>query len=108
MTDPDDLLLKLQALSNPVRLWITSELHRNGAQYVSALARAANISRPLLKMHLRKLEEAGLVSSEVGTAENGKSANFFCVIPFSLTLTPQSIAQTGPHPTSLANRKDDS
>lgn len=96
MPDADHLLLRLRALANPVRLWILCELTRNGAQYVSALARGAQMSRPLLKMHLRKLEEAGLVTSETGTAENGKSANFFTVCPFALHLTPDVIAQAAP------------
>lgn len=102
MTDADRLLLKLQALANPVRLWIVTELHCGGAQYVSELARAAGISRPLLKMHLKKLEEAGLVTCEIGTAENGKSANFFKVAPFDLPLTPETIALTGPNSSPTA------
>ncbi|WP_224816384.1 winged helix-turn-helix domain-containing protein [Hasllibacter sp. MH4015] len=106
MIRADLLLSQLQALANPVRLWIVAELHRNGTQYVSELARNAGISRPLLKMHLRKLEEAQLVTSEVGTAENGKSANFFRIVPFDLPLTPDTITGTEPVPTSLATRKD--
>ncbi len=106
MTAADQILSQLQALANPVRLWIVAELHRNGAQYVSELARKAGISRPLLKMHLRKLEDTKLVSSEIGTAENGKAANFFQIVPFNLPLTPELIAEARPSPTSLANRKD--
>lgn len=105
MTHADTLLFQLQALANPVRLWIVAELHRNGAQYVSALARSAGISRPLLKMHLRRLEDAQLVSCEIGTAENGKSAHFFKVNAFDLPLNPDVIAATNPEPVSLANGK---
>jgi predicted transcriptional regulator len=96
MNDPTHLVRQLQALANPVRLWLVARLHKEGPQYVSALARAAGISRPLLKMHLKKLEEAGLVTSEIGTADNGKSANFFRVKPFDLSLTPETIAQSDP------------
>ncbi|WP_299866766.1 winged helix-turn-helix domain-containing protein [uncultured Hoeflea sp.] len=106
MTQADTLLFQLQALANPVRLWIVAELHRNGAQYVSALARSAGISRPLLKMHLRRLEDAQLVWCEIGTAENGKSAHFFKVNSFDLPLTPEIIAATKPTPVSLANGKN--
>ena len=102
---PYVLLGQLQALANPVRLWIISRLHSDGAQYVSELARAAGISRPLLKMHLRKLEQAGLVHSEIGTAENGKSANFFQLADFDLSLTPKTIAKADPLPPSQANAK---
>lgn len=105
MTPADNLNFQLQALANPVRLWIIAQLHRNGAQYVSELARAAGISRPLLKMHLRRLEDANLVWSEMGTTENGKSAHFFAVSTFDLPLTPETIAATEPQPVSLANGK---
>ncbi|MFN3170498.1 MAG: ArsR/SmtB family transcription factor [Hyphomicrobiales bacterium] len=98
MTDPSLLVRQLQALANPVRLWLVARLHSEGAHYVSELARAAGISRPLLKMHLKKLEEAGLVTSEIGTADNGKSANFFRAKPFDLNLTPETIARTHPAP----------
>lgn len=101
MTDPTHLVRQLQALANPVRLWLVARLHKEGPQYVSALARAAGISRPLLKMHLKKLEEAGLVTSEIGTADNGKSANFFRAKPFDLNLTPETIALTNPSPTGV-------
>lgn len=106
MKDPDILLLQMQALANPVRLWIITQLYHHGEQYVSELARVAKISRPLLKMHLKKLEDAGLVVSEIRTAENGKSANFYRVTPFNLSLNPRTIARTNPKPTSLANQNN--
>lgn len=106
MTRTELFLFQLQALANPVRLWIIAELHRNGARYVSELARAAGISRPLLKMHLRKLEAAQLVTSEIGTADNGKAANFFRIVPFDLPISPETIAGTEPLPTTLSTRKD--
>ncbi|MBM2577962.1 winged helix-turn-helix transcriptional regulator [Jannaschia sp. Os4] len=105
MSDADRLLLRLRALANPVRLWIVAELHRAEARYVSELARAAGISRPLLKMHLRKLEDAGIVAGEIGTAENGKSANFFRLVPFEETLSPEVIA--GAAPTVATGRATD-
>lgn len=100
-TSAEHLMLQLRAISNPVRYWIVAELHRNGPQYVSELARAAGISRPLLKLHLRKLEEARLVSSETGTAENGKAANFYKAEHFDMRLTPEAIARTNPLPATL-------
>ena len=60
-----DYLKLFDALSNPIRLRILGILHQE-RQYVSELARLLNISRPLLYMHLRKLEEIGLVE---GSAE---------------------------------------
>lgn len=106
MTKAEKLLLKIQALAHPVRLWAVAALAREGPLYVSHLARDAGISRPLMKMHLRKLEEAGLVTSEPGSAENGKMANFYRTVPFELALTPDAIAQTNPRPgTDTADTK---
>ncbi|MBY4894790.1 winged helix-turn-helix domain-containing protein [Rhodobacteraceae bacterium N5(2021)] len=106
MIRSDTLLPQLQALANPVRLWIVARLHQHGPHYVSELARAAGISRPLLKMHLRKLEDAQLVTSKTGTADNGKSANFFQIVSFDLPLTPAAIADTQAGSESPATRKD--
>ncbi|MFL6728024.1 MAG: ArsR/SmtB family transcription factor [Sphingomicrobium sp.] len=40
-------------------------LTRDGRNYVSQLAREQGISRPLLHLHLQKLEEAGLITSRL-------------------------------------------
>ncbi|PKR55379.1 ArsR/SmtB family transcription factor [Thalassospira marina] len=106
MHDAQTLLSQLQALSHPVRLWVVAMLAREGELYVSHLAREAGISRPLMKMHLKKLELAGLVCCETGLAENGKAANFYRVMPFALTLTPETIAQADPD-ASLAPHQGD-
>lgn len=87
----DDLLAKLEALSNPHRLRILALL-KNRRVHVSQLARDAQISRPLLYMHLRRLEEAGLVSSQAELAPDGKSMHFFAAAPFSIQLDPETIA----------------
>ncbi len=96
MYDAANLLKRIQALSHPVRLWIIAKLEQDGKQYVSALAREAKISRPLMKIHLLKLEKAGLVSSELGLAENGKAANFYKAVDFQLPITPANIAKSDP------------
>ncbi|WP_417844223.1 ArsR/SmtB family transcription factor [Thalassospira sp.] len=106
MNDAEKMLLQLQALSHPVRLWIVAALTREEALYVSHLAREAGISRPLMKMHLRKLENAGLVASATGQADNGKMANFYRVTSFNLALSPETIAQVGPLPETLSVRGD--
>jgi len=92
------LLTQLQALAHPVRLWIISNLADGRRAFVSQLAKEAGISRPLMKMHLLKLERAGLVRSAFEAAESGKLANFYEISPFSLAISPQSIAEAGPHP----------
>jgi predicted transcriptional regulator len=78
-------------LANPHRLRVLGILVE-GRKYVSQLARELQISRPLLQLHLRKLEEAGLVASELELSEDGKSLKFYDVAPFSWNLTPNLIA----------------
>ena len=52
----DQLLAALSALANSHRLRIVAVLSAGGRNYVSQLAREVGISRPLLHLHLKKLE----------------------------------------------------
>lgn len=89
---PDgDLLLKLTALASAHRLRIVAEL-RQGRNYVSQLARVVGLSRPLLQMHLTKLETAGLVSSRLELSHDGKAMKYYELEPFEVTLTPETVA----------------
>ena len=95
----------LAALANPHRLRIVAALSSNGRNYVSQLAREVGISRPLLHLHLQKLEEAGLVTSQLELSDDGKALNYFEVAPFAVELTPAAIAKAAaslPTPNSLA------
>ena len=84
----------LAALSNPHRLRIVAALQSGGRNYVSQLARELGISRPLLHLHLKKLEDAGLVTSQLELSEDGKALNFFDVSDgFHFSLTPAVIAE---------------
>jgi predicted transcriptional regulator len=89
----DQLLTMLSALANPHRLRIIAALKDSGRNYVSQLAREIGISRPLLHLHLQKLEDAGLVRSQLELSADGKALNYFEVTDFALELTPQAIAQ---------------
>jgi predicted transcriptional regulator len=86
----DDLVRVLATLANPHRLRVVAALagERN---YVSRLARDLGISRPLLQVHLRKLEAAGLVSASVEVSADGKAMKFYEVAPFAVQLTPETI-----------------
>ena len=83
----------LAALANPHRLRIIAALDSGGRNYVSQLARELGISRPLLHLHLQKLEDAGLVTSQLELSEDGKALNYFEVHSFSFELTPAAIAE---------------
>lgn len=88
----DALLAALSALANPHRLRIIAALASGGRNYVSQLAREIGISRPLLHLHLQKLEGAGLVTSRLELSDDGKALNYFEVSAFALDLTPAAIA----------------
>jgi predicted transcriptional regulator len=94
MRDPtptgDDLVRVLATLSNPHRLRVVAAL-AGGRNYVSRLARELGISRALLQVHLKKLEAAGLVSSQLELSDDGKAMKFYEVSPFSVHLTPERI-----------------
>jgi predicted transcriptional regulator len=89
----DQLLAMLSALDNPHRLRIIAALASGGRNYVSQLAREIGISRPLLHLHLQKLENAGLVTSRLELSLDGKALNYFEVNDFGFELTPAAIAK---------------
>jgi DNA-binding transcriptional ArsR family regulator len=93
LLDGDRLLAVLNALANPHRLRILAALATHGRDYVSRLARQVGISRPLLHLHLQKLQEAGLVTSRLELSPDGKALNFFEIADFAVTLTPAALAE---------------
>ena len=89
----DRLLAALAALASPPRLRIVAALKADGRNYVSQLAREVGISRPLLHLHLQKLEEAGLVTSKLELSDDGKALNYFEVVDFDFELKPAAIVR---------------
>ena len=87
------MLATLAALANPHRLRIIAALSSDGRNYISQLAREIGISRPLLHLHLQKLEEAGLVTGRLELSTDGKALNYFEVNKFDFELTPAAIAK---------------
>ena len=92
----DQFLAVLAALASPQRLRIVAALKSDGRNYVSQLAREVGISRPLLHLHLQKLEEAGLVTSQLELSGDGKALNYFEVADFDFELTPSSVSTVSP------------
>jgi DNA-binding transcriptional ArsR family regulator len=88
----DQFLQILSALANPQRLRILAMLSERQL-YVSELARELQISRPLLHMHLQRLESAGLVTGRHEISSDGKALRFFEVTQFYEELTPQRISE---------------
>jgi predicted transcriptional regulator len=93
----------LTAVANSQRMRIVAELS-GGRVHVSELARRLGMSRPLLYMHLDRLEKAGLVTGHLELSEDGKAMKYFELAPFELTLTVEAITdavraeESGPGP----------
>jgi DNA-binding transcriptional ArsR family regulator len=87
----DELVEMLAALANPIRLRIVATL-AGGRDYVSHLARELGVSRPLLHMHLQRLEAAGLVVGTLELSDDGKAMKYFEVADFDLHLSATSLA----------------
>jgi ArsR family transcriptional regulator len=88
----DDLVMMLAALANPLRLRIVATL-ASGRDYVSHLAREIGISRPLLHLHLQRLERAGLIAGSLELSEDGKAMKFYEVTDFDLHLTASALVE---------------
>ena len=82
----DELVAMLAAMANPTRLRIVAEL-AGGRDYVSHLARKIGISRPLLHMHLQRLEEVGLIVGSLELSDDGKAMKYFELTDFDIHLT---------------------
>jgi DNA-binding transcriptional ArsR family regulator len=87
----EQLLAVLTAVANPQRLRVIAEL-TGGRIHVSELARRLGMSRPLLYMHLDKLEKAGLVAGQLELSGDGKAMKYFELAPFEVRLTADTIA----------------
>jgi predicted transcriptional regulator len=64
-----------------------------GRNYVSQLARDLGMSRPLLHLHLQRLEAAGLVRGTLELSDDGKAMRYFEVAPFSIELNPAALVR---------------
>jgi len=80
----------LTAIAHPLRLRVIAEL-AHGRVHVSELARRLGMSRPLLYMHLDKLEKAGLVTGTLELSDDGKAMKYFELVPFELRVTADTV-----------------
>nr|WP_211239847.1 winged helix-turn-helix domain-containing protein [Jiangella gansuensis] len=106
----DQLVEMLAALANPIRLRIVATL-AGGRDYVSHLAREIGVSRPLLHMHLQRLEAAGLVTGSLELSDDGKAMKYYEVTDFDLRLTASAVSRavatlTSPDPNKGPSRKE--
>ncbi|MFF3664312.1 ArsR/SmtB family transcription factor [Microtetraspora malaysiensis] len=80
----------LAALGHPQRLRIIARL-AEGRVHVSELARRVGISRPLLYMHLERMEKAGLVTGDLELSPDGKAMKYFQLAPFDVRLSVDTV-----------------
>ena len=91
-SETEQLIATVAALDNPHRIRIIAELSK-GREYVSELSRRLDLSRPLLYLHLEKLETAGFVSSKLELASDGKAMKYYELRDFDVRITPASIVK---------------
>ncbi len=96
----EDYVKLFDSLSHPMRIKIIGILAKE-RQYVSELARMINISRPLLYMHLKKLEAAGIITGRHEISPSGKAIKYFELKSFDIHITPKlmmELSQAIPNP----------
>jgi len=86
----EELLAELNTIAHPLRLRIIAELAR-GRLHVSELARRLGMSRPLLYMHLDRLEKAGLVRGHLELSDDGKAMKYFELVAFEVRVTAETV-----------------
>ncbi|MCW4010925.1 MAG: helix-turn-helix domain-containing protein [Candidatus Bathyarchaeota archaeon] len=91
MPQISELAAKLDALGHPIRLRIIATLaKRNQEMYLNEIANAIGISRALAKIHLKKLEKAGLAKTRIALSEGeAKALRYYELCPFDIHVTPQ-------------------
>src|SRR6201987_5474749 len=82
----------LTAIAHPLRLRVIAEL-AHGRVHVSELARRLGMSRPLLYMHLDKLEKAGLVTGSLELSDDGKAMKYYELVPFEVRITAETVVR---------------
>ena len=90
----EDLATVMDALGHPIRLRIIALLKLNGPLYLADIARRLGISRALAKVHLSKLQKAGLVTSRVVLVPGeARALRYYQLVNFKLSVDPDYIVK---------------
>ena len=93
MTNIDELAKTLDALGHPLRLKIIALL-ADGELYLNEIANKLCVNRALAKVHLKKLEKAGIVKSRIVTApDEAKALRYYKLQNFDIHVSPQTLKQ---------------
>ncbi|MGA3290463.1 MAG: ArsR family transcriptional regulator [Candidatus Bathyarchaeia archaeon] len=89
MTELNELAKTLDALGHPLRLKIIALL-AGGEMYLNEIANKLCVNRALAKVHLKKLERAGIVKSRIELVEGeAKALRYYKLIQFEIYVSPQ-------------------
>jgi ArsR family transcriptional regulator len=89
MSKITELAAKLDALGHPLRLKIVAALSQQ-EMYLNEIANSIGVSRALAKIHLKKLEKAGIAKSRIVTAEGeAKALRYYKLEPFDIHVSAQ-------------------
>jgi predicted transcriptional regulator len=91
MPEINDLANKLDALGHPLRLRIIATLEtRKEEMYLNEIANTIGVSRALAKIHLKKLEKAGLAKTRIALSEGeAKALRYYKLRDFDIHVNPQ-------------------
>ena len=91
MSGSKELTKKLKALAHPLRLRIIALLAREEEDlYLNEIANKLEINRALAKIHLKKLESAGIVKSRVVLVEGeARALRYYKLLDFDVHVSPE-------------------
>ena len=88
----DEIINLCGTLSNKHRLCIIAALSEK-RKYTSELARELEISRPLLCLHLRNLEEMGILKGKTELGKGNRARRYYELRDFELCLNGKRIKE---------------
>jgi predicted transcriptional regulator len=88
----DEIINFCGTLSNKHRLCIIAALSEK-RKYTSELAKELDVSRPLLHLHLRNLEEVGILKGNIELGKGNRAMKYYELCDFELCLNGEKIKE---------------
>ncbi len=95
MSDLEKHAEKLKALGHPIRLRIIKLLTEEGTDmYLNEIAKKLGMNRANTKIHLKNLENAGILKSRVVLVEGeAKALRFYKLLDFDIQVSPEKLKE---------------
>jgi len=95
MSDLEKQAERLKALGHPIRLRIIKLLTEEGVDmYLNEIANKLRINRANAKIHLKNLENAGILKSRVVLVEGeAKALRFYRLLDFDIRVSPEMLKE---------------